>query len=68
METERTGIHQEILSRGSVFRLWIRRQGGVLAGLVILAGLPFWLSGLRGFHHLSILYRSSHRDADAGPA
>lgn len=48
MEMERTGIHQEILSRGSVFRLWIRRHGVGLAGLVILAGLPFWLSGIRG--------------------
>ena len=68
MEMERSGIHQEILSRGSVFRLWIRRHGVGLAGLGILAGGPGWLSGIRGFHHLSILYRSSHRDADAGPA
>lgn len=45
---ERTGIRPEALSRGSVFRLWVRRYRIWLAGLILLIGLPFLLSGIFG--------------------
>ncbi len=45
---ERIAAQREGLSRGLVLHLWVRRRGRWLAGLALLFGLPFLLSGIFG--------------------
>lgn len=45
---ERIEIQRGVLSRGLALRLWIRRHRAWVAGLALLFGLPFLLSGIFG--------------------